>query len=38
MWRELRSAVRDAIECHFEEGERPHLIRLHFVPDEVIAV
>ena len=26
---ELRAAVRDATECHFEEGERPHLIRLH---------
>lgn len=35
---ELRSAVRDATECHFEEGERPKLIRLHFVRDEVIAV
>ena len=35
---ELRSAVRDATECHFEEGERPKLIRLHFVRDEVIAI
>ncbi len=35
---ELRSAVRDATECHFEVGERPKLIRLHFVRDEVIAV
>ena len=35
---ELRSAVRDATECHFEEGKRPKLIRLHFVRDEVIAV
>ncbi len=35
---ELRAAVRDATECHFEEGQRPHLIRLHFVRDEVIAV
>ena len=35
---ELRAAVRDATEGHFEEGERPHLIRLHFVRDEVIAV
>lgn len=35
---ELRSMVRDAVECHFEEGERPKVIRLHLVKDEVIAV
>ena len=35
---ELRSAVRDATECHFEKGKCPKLIRLHFVRDEVIAV
>ena len=35
---ELRSAVRDATECHFEKGKRPKVIRLHFVRDEVIAV
>ena len=35
---ELRSAVRDATECHFEKGKRPKLIRLHFVRVEVIAV
>jgi hypothetical protein len=35
---ELRSMVRDAVECHFEESDRPKVIRLHFVKDEVIAV
>ena len=35
---ELRAAVRDAVECHFEEGERPKMIRLHFVRDEMIVV
>ena len=34
---ELRSMVRDAVHCHFDEGERPKLIRLHFVRDEVLA-
>lgn len=34
---ELRSQVRDAVECHFDESERPKVIRLHFVRDEVIA-
>ena len=35
---ELRAMVKDAVECHFEEGERPKVIRLHCVRDEVIAV
>jgi hypothetical protein len=33
---ELRDAVRDAVACHYDEAERPRLIRLHFVRDEVI--
>ena len=33
---ELRSNVRDAVECHFDnEEERPKIIRLHFVREEV---
>ncbi len=35
---ELKSAVQDAVRCHFEDGERPALIRLHFVKDEVLTV
>lgn len=35
---ELRDAVRDAVRCHFEEGEMPRVIRLHMVKDEVLAV
>ena len=35
---ELRSMVQDAVRCHFEEGDRPQVIRLHLVKDEVIAV
>lgn len=35
---ELRVAVRDAVECHFEANDRPKMIRLHFVRDETIAV
>ena len=34
---ELSPAIRDASECHFEEGEHPKFIRLHFVRDEIIA-
>jgi hypothetical protein len=35
---ELNEMVRDAVLCHFEEQERPKIIRLHFVREEVIAV
>ncbi len=35
---ELRSAVREAVDCYFDETmESPALIRLHFVRDEVMA-
>ena len=33
----LRQEVRDAVRCHFEEGQGPKVIRLHFVHEEVIA-
>jgi hypothetical protein len=35
---ELNEMVRDAVICHFEEQNRPKIIRLHFVREEVIAV
>ncbi|MBI4182412.1 MAG: 2-oxoisovalerate dehydrogenase [Proteobacteria bacterium] len=31
----LKSAVRDAVQCHFDPGAAPKVIRLHFVRDEV---
>ena len=34
---ELHARVRDAVQCHFDAGMAPKLIRLHFVKDEVIA-
>jgi hypothetical protein len=34
---ELRAMVKDAVACHFDPGEGPKIIRLHFVRDEVIA-
>lgn len=33
----LRDNVREAVECHFEDGRRPRVIRLHIVRDEVLA-
>ena len=35
---ELPDTLRDAVRCHFDEGEVPALIRMHLVRDEVIAV
>lgn len=35
---ELRIMVRDAVNCYFDEStERPKIIRLHFVREEVLA-
>ena len=33
---ELKVMVRDALRCHFDEEDRPRVIRLHLVKDEVI--
>jgi hypothetical protein len=33
---ELKKNVQDAVRCHFDEIDRPSLIRLHLVKDEVI--
>lgn len=32
----LHAQVRDAVHCHFDEGERPSLIRLHITREEVL--
>ena len=34
----LRTNVRDAVRCHFEEGQAPQVIRFHRVLDEVFAL
>jgi hypothetical protein len=33
---DLHGQVRDAVHCHFDEGEMPGLIRLHITREEVI--
>ena len=34
---DLRQEIRDAVRCHFEDAaDRPSVIRLHLVKDEVI--
>ena len=34
---ELHEQLRDAVLCHFDEGQAPKMIRLHFVRDELIS-
>ena len=33
----LEENVRDAVRCHFDEGDLPQVIRLHFTREQVIA-
>lgn len=35
---ELRENIRDAVRCHFDVQNLPHIIRLHMVKDEVMTV
>jgi hypothetical protein len=35
---ELREMVRDAVRAHFDESDRPRLVRLHLVRDELLTV
>jgi len=34
----VKANVRDAVECHFEEGHIPRIISLHFVRDEILTI
>jgi hypothetical protein len=34
----LHSEIRDAVQCHFEDGKTPALIRLHHVWQELLAL
>ena len=33
----LHAQVRDAVHCHFDEGQSPSVIRLHITREEVLA-
>ena len=36
---DLRTMVKEAVQCHFYNAtEKPKIIRLHFVRDEVLAL
>lgn len=34
----LREMVKDAVNCHFDPENKPKIIRLHFVKEEVFPV
>ena len=36
-WDELKLAIQDAVNVHFEESDKPSIIRLHLVREEVMA-
>jgi len=34
---ELRSNIKEAVDCHYDAPLKPKMIRLHFVSEEVLA-
>ena len=37
-WNDLKTAIQDALACHFDEGQKPRVVRMHYLKEEVIAV
>jgi predicted RNase H-like HicB family nuclease len=35
---ELKASIKDAVKCHFDAKERPRIVRLHMVKDELMAI
>ena len=36
--KELTANIREAVQCHFDPGQGPKIIRLHFVRETLLAV
>jgi hypothetical protein len=36
-WDDLKAAIQDAVACHFDQDQRPRVVRLHYLREEVIA-
>ena len=34
----IREEIKDAVRCHFDDGQRPRIVRLHFIKEEVVAI
>lgn len=37
-WDDLKQAIQDALICHFDEEQKPKVVRLHYLREEVMAV
>lgn len=37
-WEDLKAAIQDAVNCHFEDGKRPLIVRMHFNRQEVFSI
>lgn len=35
---DIKEEIKDAVRCHFDEGQRPRIVRLHFIKEEVVAI
>jgi hypothetical protein len=35
---DLKTNIRDAVQCHFDDNNIPKIIRLHLVKEEIITV
>lgn len=35
---ELKENIKDAVKCHFDAKELPHIVRLHMVKDELMTI
>jgi len=35
---ELKDAIRDAVQCHFDKGTEPTIVRLHYSKEETLAI
>lgn len=38
IWDDLKSAIQDALACHFEGEQKSKIVRLHYLQEEVMAV
>lgn len=34
---ELKKNIKETVSCHFEEGQSPKIIRLHYIKEEILA-
>ena len=37
-WKQLERNIREAVGCHYEEGQAPKIIRLHYTREDIIAL